>query len=160
MSPIISVVGRSRSGKTTLIEKLIFELNKRGYRIGTVKHAFHEFEIDREGKDSWRHKKAGAETVIVASADKIAMIKDEPYNTLNSIEKYFYDMDIVIAEGYKKENKPKIEIVRAEIANSPLCREENNLIALVTDTDTKLNIPTFGLEQVDKIADLIEKLYL
>ena len=160
MPPIISVVGRSKSGKTTLIEKLIFELNKRGYRIGTVKHAFHEFEIDRKGKDSWRHKKAGAETVIIASAGKIAMIKDEPYNTLNSIEKYFYDMDIVIAEGYKKENKPKIEVVRAEIANRPLCREENNLIALVTDTDTKLNIPTFGLEQIDKIADLIEKLYL
>lgn len=160
MPPIISIVGKSESGKTTLIEKIIPELKKRGYKIGTIKHAYHGFDIDQKGKDSWRHKKAGADMTLVASPGKIAIIKDENSESLASLEKYFNDMDIVIVEGYKKENKPKIEIFRSTRHKKPLCRNDDNLIAFVTDIDVDLKVPKFGLEDIEKLADLIEKKYL
>lgn len=160
MTPIISIVGKSESGKTTLIEKLIPELKKRGHRVGTIKHATHGFEIDREGKDSFRHKAAGADTVIVASHDGIAMVKNGGSVNLDSLSAYFSDMDVVLTEGYKRENKPKIEVFRKARHNEPLCREDNNLVALVTDDDADLGVPKFGLEDVKGIADLIEKKFL
>ena len=157
---MISIVGKSQSGKTTLIEKLIRELKKRGYKIGTVKHAYHAFDMDKEGKDSWRHKAAGADTVIVASPGKIAMVKDENTESLGVFDKYFDDMDLVITEGFKRKNRPKIEILRAARNNEPLCRDNPDLIALVTDTFVDLGVPKFGLEDVEALADLIEKKYL
>lgn len=160
MPPIISVVGKSRSGKTTLIEKLIPELKRRGYRIGTVKHAFHKFEMDKKGKDSWRHKAAGAATVIVVAQDTLAMVKDESLNSLNDLEKYFDDLDLVITEGFKQKNKPKIEVCRAARNTEPLCRDNRDLIALVTDLKINLNVPAFGLEDIKGLADLIEKTFL
>jgi len=160
MTPIISIVGKSESGKTTLIEKLIPELKKRGYRIGTVKHALHGFQIDREGKDSFRHKAAGADTVVVVSPKSIAMVKNGGGETLDFVVKYFSDMDLVITEGYKRENKPKIEVFRKARHAEPLCRDDNNLFALVTDDDLDLNVPRFGLEDIKGLADLIEKKFL
>jgi len=160
MTPIISIVGKSESGKTTLIEKLIPELKKRGYRVGTIKHALHGFQIDREGKDSFRHKAAGADTVIVVSPESIAMVKNSGTGTLDSVSEYFSDMDIVITEGYKKENKPKIEVFRRAMHEEPLCRDDNNLVALVTDDDIDLNVPRFGIEDIKGLVDLIEKKFL
>lgn len=160
MLPIISIVGTSKSGKTTLIEKLIPELKKRGYRIGTIKHTAHDFDMDKKGKDSWRHKAAGADTVIVASRGKIVMVKDENISGLKSIEKYFDNVDLVITEGFKKENRPKIEIYRSNKSNPPLCQNDKTIIALVTDTDLLVNIPVFGLEAINSLADMIEKNYL
>ena len=160
MPPIISIVGKSESGKTTLIEKIIPELKKRGYKIGTIKHAYHGFDIDQKGKDSWRHKKAGADMTLVASPGKIAIIKDENSESLASLEKYFNDMDLVIVEGYKKENKPKIEIFRSARHRKPLFQGDDNLIAFVTDTDVDLKVPKFGLKDIEKLVDLIEKKYL
>jgi molybdopterin-guanine dinucleotide biosynthesis adapter protein len=160
MLPIISIVGKSKSGKTTLIEKLIPELKKRGYRIGTVKHASHNFDMDKKGKDSWRHKAAGADTVIVASSERIVMVKDENFLQLESIEKYFDDVDLVITEGFKKEKRPKIEVYRSHKNKKPLCNDDKTFIALVTDTDISVNVPTFGLEEIKALSDLIEKKYL
>jgi molybdopterin-guanine dinucleotide biosynthesis protein B len=160
MLPIISVVGTSKTGKTTLIEKLIPELKKRGYRIGTIKHTHHDFDMDKKGKDSWRHKAAGADTVIVASREKIVMIKDENSAGLELLGKYFDDVDLVITEGFKKENRPKIEIYRSHKNNLPLCQNDKTVIALVTDTDIRVNVPVFGLEEIKSLADLIEKNYL
>jgi molybdopterin-guanine dinucleotide biosynthesis protein B len=160
MLPIISVVGTSKTGKTTLIEKLIPELKKRGYRIGTIKHTHHDFDMDKKGKDSWRHKAAGADTVIVASREKIVMIKDENSAGLELLGKYFDDVDLVITEGFKKENRPKIEIYRSHTHNLPLCQNDKTVIALVTDTDIRVNVPVFGLEEIKSLADLIEKNYL
>ncbi|RZB37844.1 MAG: molybdopterin-guanine dinucleotide biosynthesis adapter protein [Desulfobacteraceae bacterium Eth-SRB2] len=160
MLPIISIVGKSKSGKTTLIEKLIPELKKRGYRVGTVKHASHNFDMDKKGKDSWRHKAAGADTVIVASSERIVMVKDENFVQLESIEKYFDDVDLVITEGFKKEKKPKIEVYRSHKNKKPLCNDDKTFIALVTDTDISVNVPTFGLEEIKALSDLIEKKYL
>ena len=160
MLPIISVVGKSKSGKTTLIEKLIPELKKRGYRVGTVKHASHDFDMDKKGKDSWRHKAAGADTVIVASSERIVMVKDENFVQLESIEKYFDDVDLVITEGFKKEKRPKIEVCCSHKNKTPLCNDDKTFIALVTDRDISVNVPTFGSEEIEALSDLIEKKYL
>ena len=158
--PIISIVGKSNSGKTVLVEKLIKELKKRGYRIGIIKHAHHGFNIDKRGKDSWRHKKAGADTVVAVSPGMLIMVKDHEDESIDAHRKYVMDMDLVITEGFKKEKKPKIEILRAARNNKPLFGDDDSLIALVTDTDVTLDVPTFGLEDIESLSNLIEKRYL
>lgn len=160
MPHIISIVGRSQSGKTTLIEKLIPELKKRGYRIGTIKHAHHGFDIDKSGKDSWRHRHAGADTIIVASQGKIAMVKNDDCESLDCLQDYFEDLDLIITEGYKRENKPKIEVLRAARHAELICKADQNLIAVVTDVDINPNVPKFGLEDIKELADLIEETFL
>jgi len=139
MIQIISIVGKSNSGKTTFIEKLIPELKKKGYKIGVVKHSHHGFDIDKEGKDSYRHQKAGADNVMVVSPGKLAMVKQtETETSLDDLRQYFSGVDLIITEGYKKENKPKIEIYREEIHKTTLCKEEDNLVALITDSATPI----------------------
>ena len=157
MTPILCIAGRSQTGKTTLIEKLIPVLKNRGYRIGTIKHSHHIFEMDKTGKDSWRHKDAGAETVIIVSPGKIAMVKSDHEGTLDSLVNYFSDMDLVITEGYKGEAKPKIEVVRAARHQQALLADDANLIAIVTDVDMSAEVPVFGMEDIDQLADFIEK---
>jgi molybdopterin-guanine dinucleotide biosynthesis protein B len=160
MPQIICIVGRSQSGKTTLIEKLIPELKQRGYRIGTIKHSHHIFDFDKSGKDSWRHKDAGADTVIIASPGKIAMVKNDHQGTLDRLQHYFDDLDLLITEGYKKENKPKIEVVRSARHTEALLKDDRHLVAVVTDVDLKMKIPVFGLDDIDQLADFIEQNYL
>lgn len=160
MPPFISIVGKSGSGKTMLIEKLIPILKARGYRVGTVKHAHHGFEIDQKGKDSARHSAAGADTVIVTSPHSLAMIKTNGEPSLNELATYMSDLDIVITEGYKHGDKPKIEVCRAASGKKPLNPDPVSLIAFVTDTEYTRSVPTFGLEEIDRLADLIEKHFL
>ena len=160
MPTLISIVGRSQSGKTTLIEKLIPELKKRGYKIGTIKHSHHTFDIDKSGKDSSRHKDAGAEAVIVASPGKIAMIKNEESESPDNLLKYFDNVDLVITEGYKKEPKPKIEVVRSARHSEIFCKNDPNLMAVVTDANMQLDVPVFGLDNVVDLADFIEDKFL
>lgn len=160
MPPIISVVGKSNSGKTTLIEKLIAELKIRGYKIGIIKHAHHGFTMDREGKDSWRHRKAGADTVLVASPDGIALTKKEKKPDLDSLLKYFQDVDLVVTEGFKRENKPKIEVFRSVQHKEPLCLGNDDLVAFVSDIKMEAGVPTFSFEEIDRITDLIEAQFL
>jgi len=160
MPQIICIVGRSQSGKTTLIEKLIPVLKTKGYRIGTIKHSHHIFDFDKSGKDSWRHKDAGADAVIIASPGKIAMVKNDYQGTLESLLDYFGDLDLVITEGYKGARQPKIEVVRAARHDDALLREDRYLVAVVTDVDLGLTLPVFGLEDIDGLADFIEANYL
>ena len=162
MIPIISIVGKSDSGKTTLIEKLVPELTRRGYRIATVKHDVHGFEVDREGKDSWRHKKAGAHTVVISSPKKVALIRDvETDLSLMEIrDKLIRDVDLVISEGYKRDVHPKIEIFRKERHQELLCAKEDNLIAIVTDQTFNIGVPCFDLEDMKGLSDFIEKEFL
>ena len=162
MVPIISIVGKSGSGKTTLIERLVPELIARGYRIGTIKHGPHDFEIDHEGKDSWRHKHAGADTVVISSAKKVAMVKDvQTEETLDSLaSKYFQEVDIILAEGYKRENMPKIEVFRSQAHSKPLCKRDDRLVAVVSDTSLDLEVPRFELDDIKGIADLVEERFL
>ncbi len=162
MIPIVSIVGKSDSGKTTLIEKLLPELTKRGYRIATVKHDTHGFEVDHEGKDSWRHKKAGAYAVVISSPEKVALIRDvERDLNLNEIrEKFIQEVDLVITEGYKKDVQPKIEIFRKEKHDSLLCSQDDNLIAVVTNKKFDIDVPQFELDDIPGLADFIEDRFL
>lgn len=166
MVPIISIIGRSDSGKTTLIERLIPELIRRGYRVATVKHCVHGFEIDREGKDTWRHKHAGARAVIATSSDRLALISDmskEP--TLEELRDKFSDgIDIIITEGYRGENYPKVEVHRKDLGKRPLNIKEDNLIAFVSDTQRRPNnrkeVPLLGPDNIKGLVDIIEEKFL
>lgn len=162
MIPIISIVGKSDSGKTTLIEKLVPEMVRRGYRIATVKHDTHGFEVDHEGKDSWRHKKAGAHTVVISSSQKVALIRDvEEDLRLEEIrERFIQDVDIIISEGYKRDIQPKIEIFRRERHDELLCGKEDNLIAIVTNKNFDIDIPQFDLDDIEGLASFIEERFL
>jgi molybdopterin-guanine dinucleotide biosynthesis protein B len=162
MIPIISIVGKSDSGKTTLIEKLVPELTSRGYRVATVKHDVHGFEVDREGKDSWRHKQAGAHTVVIASPNKVALIRDveRDLNLEEIRERLIQDVDLILSEGYKKDVQPKIEIFRKGKHKELLCTKEDNLIAIVSDKEFDVGVSCFFLDDIKRVADFIEKKFL
>lgn len=155
MPPVLSIVGKSESGKTTLIEKLIPELKRRGYRIGIVKHAHHGFDIDRKGKDSYRHRKAGADAVMIASSGQIAMIKDGPAECLDDLIPYFEDVDLLLTEGFKGERAPKIEIFRSQRHQQPACLEDDTLIAMVSNTPLDLSMPQFTSDDIPAIVEFI-----
>jgi molybdopterin-guanine dinucleotide biosynthesis protein MobB len=165
--PIVSIVAKSGTGKTTILEKLIAEFKRRGYRIGALKHDAHRFEIDREGKDSWRLTKAGADTMVISSPDKLAMVKKnnkmlEP-SPSEIIQELFSDVDLVLTEGFKKNHFPKIEVNRKSRSKVLLCRGEENdpaLLAVASDDDLKLDVPVFNLNDYEGICNLIEKKYL
>ncbi|MGB9775273.1 MAG: molybdopterin-guanine dinucleotide biosynthesis protein B [Anaerolineae bacterium] len=160
MVPVISIVGKSGVGKTTLLEKLIPELKRRGYRVATVKHDVHGFEIDRPGKDTWRHAQAGSDHVVIASPNRIAHIQRlERELTLPEIVATIQDVDIVLTEGYKRGPAPKIEVSRAERSRELLCTPEE-LVAIATDQPYDLDVPQFGLDDVAGLADLIEERFL
>ena len=159
--PILSIVGKSGTGKTTFLENLIPELKRRGYRVATIKHHFHPgFEIDYPGKDTWRHAKAGSDLVIIAAPDKIASIQrlDRELD-LDEIVAGIQQVDIVLTEGYIRAGKPALEVVKAEKGSELLCRREQ-LFAIATDTPLEIEIPQFTLDDVPAIADLIESQFL
>src|SRR5919198_3421837 len=134
-TPILCFVGRSNSGKTTLIERLIPELVLAGYRVATIKHAGHGFELDTEGKDSWRHKRAGASAVIVLSKGSLAMFSDVSDEiSVEQIRDRFVDpyIDLIIAEGWKSEGYPKIVVVRDKLGEVPV--SPDGLLAVVSST--------------------------
>lgn len=158
---IITIVGKSDSGKTTLLEKLIAELVRRGYRIGTVKHAHDGFEMDKKGKDSRRHREAGAHATLVISEDKIAMVRNDCASYIEKMQTYLLDVDIILAEGFKRQRLPKIEVFRTNSGHKePLCMGDDTLIAFVTDSAYRPDVPVFGLEDIGLLADFIEKNYL
>jgi len=160
--PIVSIVGRSNTGKTTLIEKLIPELIRRGYRVATIKHNVHGFEIDHEGKDSWRHKMAGAQVTVIASPLRVAVVEDvnRDYALAELRDRYIRDVDIVLSEGYKKNPHPKIEVFRSELKHDPLCTKEDNLVAIVSDQPVERGVPCLDINNVQGIVDLIEDTFL
>lgn len=158
--PVISVVGISNVGKTTLMVKLIRELKRRGYRVATIKHDVHGFQMDTPGKDSWKHAEAGSDCVVVASPNGLAMIRRlDRELTLDEIVATLPDVDIVLTEGYKRGDKPKIEVSRAAKGTTLLCTEEE-LIALATDQKHDVRVPQFDLDDAEGIVDLLERLYL
>ena len=159
--PIISVVGKSQSGKTTLLEKIIPELKKRNYRVATIKHHAHSgFEIDQPGKDTWRHAQAGSDHVLIIAPDKVASIrKVERAPTLDEIVADIQDIDIILTDGYRNAGKPLIEVIRSTRSSIPICASEE-LIAIVTDVKLDTDVPLFGLDDIQLLVDLIERKFL
>jgi molybdopterin-guanine dinucleotide biosynthesis protein B len=160
--PIVSVVGKSDSGKTTLIERLLPILKARGYRVGTVKHDVHGFEMDREGKDTYRHFHSGADAVIISSPEKMALIKrvEEALDLDELVTRFHPDMDIIITEGFKRLDKPKIEVFRSALHSQPLCTAADNRIALASDIPIDVDCPRFDIDDVEAVADFIEERFL
>jgi molybdopterin-guanine dinucleotide biosynthesis protein B len=158
--PVVSVVGKSNVGKTTLLEKLIIELKRRHYKVATIKRDVHGFDVDRPGKDSWRHGQAGSDCVVISSPQKLAMIrKVDDELPIDEVVSVLPEVDIVLTEGYRRQNKPKIEVSRREMGSDLLCDEEE-LICIVTDQVHDLRVPQFGLDDAGGIVDLLECTYL
>ena len=163
MTPVISVVGRSNAGKTTLLEKLIRELCARGRRVGTVKHHFHgPVEVDVPGKDSWRHRRAGAAAVALVSPETVFVVRDTPEaEPLEAVvHRALGGVDLVLTEGFKSGPMPKIEVNRAAQDAPLLCGADEQLIAVVTDRPLEVTVPRFGLDDVAALADFIEREFL
>jgi molybdopterin-guanine dinucleotide biosynthesis protein B/molybdopterin-guanine dinucleotide biosynthesis protein len=160
--PAVSFVAKSGTGKTTLLERVITELKRRNYRIGAIKHDAHSFNIDHEGKDSYRLTAAGADTTLISSPEKLAVIKKHsaspPIEEL--INTYFADVDLVVTEGFKLSGLPKIEVNRAARSTTLLCRGEQvdaTLIAVASDSRLELDVPLLDLNDPCGICDFIEK---
>jgi formylmethanofuran dehydrogenase subunit E len=159
--PVVSLIGRSGAGKTSLMEKLVQELTGRGYRLATIKHHSHAgFEIDVPGKDSWRFAQAGSRHVTIAAPDKIASyhLLERPLE-LDEITEGISGVDLILVEGYKQANKPAIEVVRAANSTELVCNSTKR-IAVAADFPLNLGVPQFGLDEAAAIADLIEGLFL
>ncbi|MHB1014370.1 MAG: molybdopterin-guanine dinucleotide biosynthesis protein B [Desulfurivibrionaceae bacterium] len=162
MPPVIAFIGKPDSGKTTLLEKLIPELRHRGYRIGTIKHHVHTFEMDRPGKDTWRHKQAGASTVALSSPTGLGIIRDvdEDLTLEELVGRYYGDIDLVITEGYKRLTLPKIEVFRSTLHEEPLPDRDETWVAMVSDTAVPTDLPCFPLDDVMGLADFLESRFI
>jgi len=162
---ILCIVGKKKSGKTTFMENLLPELKKLGLSVGAVKHDAHSFEMDKEGKDSWRLKRAGAETVVVSSPDRVAMIQsvDRERSLEELADTLFADKDLVLAEGYFNSDQPKIEVYRKAAHIHALCdrynQQDKKLIAMVTDRDSAADVPKFSLDDAAEVAAYIARKY-
>lgn len=162
MIPVVSIVGKSGSGKTTLIEKIIPELTRKGWRVATIKHSNRGFDIDREGKDSWRHRKAGARMTVMSSPGQIAVIEN-PERDLGIGElrdRYIHDVDIILTEGFKENPYQKIEVFRATLKRDMLCSRKDNLIAVASDKQMEIDVPCLDIDDIEGIAQLIIDLFL
>ena len=158
MPPIISIIGKSKSGKTTLIEKLIAELNRRGYRIATIKHHFHtDKSLDTPGKDTFRHAEAGAERVVMISP-LTTVTFDYPSQppTPQEVAAQMTDVDLVLTEGFSQAKLPAIEVSRAE-RKSGLVSNPNHLLAVAADYPIPNFNPVFDINDVAGLANLIEQ---
>ncbi len=154
--PIVSVVGFSGSGKTTFIEKLIPQLNARAIRVGTLKHDVHGFEMDRPGKDSFRHKHAGAAVTVISSPRQIGMVKDVDHDhNPDDLKFLFNGVQIILTEGYKKQNRPKLEIYRQEMRKEPFCLGDDSLIGVISDVSLDLGVPFFSLDDAEGVAEFL-----
>lgn len=161
----VSFIARSGTGKTTLVEKVIAELKRRGYRVGALKHASCRIDIDHPGKDSYRMAAAGADTTLVISPEKLALVKNHARSPLPEefLPVYFSDVDVVLVEGFKKSGLPKIEIHRKEVGTKLLCRGEENdptLLAVASDEPLALDVPVLDLDDASVISDFLEAKFL
>lgn len=161
MVPLVSIVGKSGVGKTTLLEKLVRELKARGYRVAVVKHHAHATSLDIPGKDSWRIAEAGADSIIVASPKEVARFERvEGERTLAELAARVQDVDLILTEGFRREPAPKIEVVRRALSVD-LVAPADELIAVVSDQSLESHVPHFDLEDAIGIVDfMVEQLHV
>jgi molybdopterin-guanine dinucleotide biosynthesis protein B len=154
--PVVCIIGFSGSGKTTVTVGLVKVLKQRGFFVGTIKHDIHGFEMDRPGKDSWRHKQAGASTTIISSPSQVGMVMDVDHDHHPlELMPLLCKMDIVLVEGFKRADLPKIEVFRAENQKPPACCGDKNLLAVISDTALDWGVPYFAMDDYEGVADML-----
>jgi len=160
---IFGIVGWKNSGKTTLLTKLIHEFSKRGLEVSSLKHAHHDFDIDEEGKDSFKHREAGAKEVMISSKKRWALIHENNDKELDlqSLIKKMKKVDIIFIEGFKNSNLiyPKLEVSRLESEKSYIFKTDENIIAFISDKKTnEIDIPVFDINNIIEIVEFLEKI--
>ncbi|MDJ0721602.1 MAG: molybdopterin-guanine dinucleotide biosynthesis protein B [Desulfobacterales bacterium] len=154
--PLVCIVGYSGSGKTTLMVRLIEGLVRRGYKVGTIKHDSQGGRVDHRGKDSFRHKTAGAATSIISSPRQVAVVADvDREHGPEALLGLMGAMDIVLAEGYKRSLLPKIEVYRPETGKQPACKGDPHLLAVVSDAAVDWGVPRFAATDSDGLVDFL-----
>jgi molybdopterin-guanine dinucleotide biosynthesis protein B len=157
--PIVSFVGHSGSGKTTIVQRVIARLSNAGFKVAIIKHDVHGFEMDQPGKDSWRHKKAGAVATAVSSAERVGIVMDADHDHQpGELAPLFSWADLILTEGYKRGPHPKIEVFRPKATGdgSPVCIQDPELMALISDEKLSVDLPVFGTGAIDAIADFLK----
>lgn len=155
---VFGIAGYSGSGKTTLLEKLIPQFTARGLKVSVIKHAHHGFDIDRPGKDSYRHREAGASEVLLSCNDRWALMherRDESDVTLDELLARLAPCDLVLIEGFKQEPIPKLEVYRPENGKPPLFPERSDIVAVATDAEIATSLPRLALDDVAAIAGFV-----
>ena len=155
---ILGFAGYSGSGKTTLLEKVIPLLKQHGLRVSVIKHAHHDFDIDKPGKDTFRHRQAGAHEVMIASGHRWALMHELAKETEPSLDQlcaHLSPCDLVLVEGYKTEPIAKLEVHRAATGHPLLYPNDPHIIAVVTDSKNPLPLPTLDLDRAQQVADYI-----
>jgi molybdopterin-guanine dinucleotide biosynthesis protein B len=159
-APLFGVVGWKNSGKTTLMVKLIAVITARGLNISAMKHAHHAFDIDHEGRDSYRYRAAGAQTVAISSRARFAImteLRERPEPSLEELAAAIKGADLILVEGFKSEKHPKLEVRRLDALNrTPLAPGDPSLVAIAADFGVEAgHLPVFALDDVEAIADFI-----
>lgn len=155
---VYGVVGWKNAGKTGLMERLVAEITGRGISVSTVKHAHHVFDVDQPGKDSHRHRTAGATEVLLASRKRFALmheLRDEDEPLLEELLSKLAPVDLVLIEGYKRDSHAKVEAFRAETGNPLIARDDPTIKAVASDTPLVLDRPVFDLNDTTAIADFV-----
>lgn len=156
---IIGMIGWSGSGKTTLLSELIPALGTRGYSVSTMKHTHHDFDMDQPGKDSYRHREAGAREVLLTSKKRWALLhelRDEPEVEMDGLIAKMAPVDILLIEGFKSHRYPKIEVNRPSRGKKLLCKTDDSVVALATDEEVDdVDVPLIDLNNVEAVADFI-----
>ena len=155
---IYGVTGWKNNGKTTLVERLVTEITGRGLKVSTIKHAHHAFDIDHKGRDSYRHREAGAQEVLVGSGKRWALIhelRDEEEPTLEDLLARLSPCDLVIVEGYKRDRHPKVEAYRAEAGKDLIATDDDTIKLVATDTPLEIDRPQLPLDDTKAVADFI-----
>jgi molybdopterin-guanine dinucleotide biosynthesis protein B len=160
MRVVSFVAASSNSGKTTLIEKVVKVLKSRGLRVAVIKHASQGFDLDRPGKDSWRFQEAGADAVILAGPDRIALMRKIGHAlSIEELEHLAGDVDIIITEGFKQNTKNKVEVFRSVVSGDrPLSLDDRSFLALASDKPFDVSIPFFDLNDATGVADFIVRM--
>ena len=156
--PVVSFVGNSGAGKTTLLEKLVRELKARGYRVAVVKHAHHDFQIDHEGKDSWRFAQAGSDCVVISSPARVAMVQQSALGREPPLDELVglvaHRVDIVLTEGFHGSGKPQVLVARAAQEPDPELERSEHL-AIVSDQPVDAGAPCFDFAAVPQLTDFL-----
>lgn len=159
--PVIGIAGWKNSGKTTLTERLIAELTRRGLKVASVKHAHHSFQVDDERTDSARHRRAGARQVAIVSPSRWAIVRElgeDPEPRLEEILSRLDPCDLVVVEGYKRAPIPKIEVRRtASAGKEPLAPSDPHVVAIAADHAVESALPVFALDDIPALATFVQK---